>query len=350
MNPTFVTFGATDSKSNNGIFSLNGCVCIPLPTAAGNNAFNKPSSSFSFSASKQTYDVVTYISPIPLVFCFDAEKEKEEEGLLNALLPAAVGNGMQTQPLRLKIPLFDLESVAPKVTNVGFMQNRTSLIMLFKDKAFKPKEFVDVDDIESVVETINLQLRQRANDISNARLLASMAEVALRDRNIRNGKAARELSDSKFYQVAHLANDKMRDDVNVLMDARARYSDENINSNVVMVKNNEGEDVALNEDEIKLLPNAISQMKVKHANEVAELRREHSQRTLELNDRYAKKIKELEARIHTSEEAAHNEREDRNKIVKGLNEQVHKLKDFVKSADSEASLNVKSWTTDWRRP
>ena len=68
MNPTFVTFGATDSKSNNGIFSLNGCVCIPLPTAAGNNAFNKPSSSFSFSASKQTYDVVTYISPIPLVF------------------------------------------------------------------------------------------------------------------------------------------------------------------------------------------------------------------------------------------------------------------------------------------
>ena len=273
--------------------------------------------------------------------CFDAEKEKEEEGLLNALLPAAVGNGMQTQPLRLKIPLFDLESVAPKVTNVGFMQNRTSLIMLFKDKAFKPKEFVDVDDIESVVETINLQLRQRANDISNARLLASMAEVALRDRNIRNGKAARDLSDSKFYQVAHLANDKMRDDVNVLMDARARYSDENINSNVVMVKNNEGEDVALNEDEIKLLPNAISQMKVKHANEVAELRREHSQRTLELSDRYAKKIKELEARIHASEEAAHNEREDRNKIVKGLNEQVHKLKDFVKSADSEASLNVK---------
>ena len=130
--------------------------------------------------------------------------------------------------------------------------------------------------------------------------------------------------------MAHLANDKMRDDVNVLMDARARYSDENINSNVVMVKNNEGEDVALNEDEIKLLPNAISQMKVKHANEVAELRREHSQRTLELSDRYAKKIKELEARIHASEEAADNEREDRNKIVKGLNEQVHKLKDFVK--------------------
>ena len=58
------------------------------------------------------------------------------------------------------------------------------------------------------------------------------------------------------------------------------------------------------------------------------------QRTLELSDRYAK-IKELEARIHASEEAAHNEREDRNKIVKGLNEQVHKLKDFVKSADSE---------------
>ena len=65
----------------------------------------------------------------------------------------------------------------------------------------------------------------------------------MRDRNIRNGKAARDLSDSKFYQVAHLANDKMRDDVNVLMDARARYSDENINSNVTMVKNNEGEDV-----------------------------------------------------------------------------------------------------------
>ena len=61
--------------------------------------------------------------------------------------------------------------------------------MLFKDKAFKPKEFVDVDDIESVVETINLQLRQRANDISNAATF-SMAEVALRDRNIRNGKAA----------------------------------------------------------------------------------------------------------------------------------------------------------------
>ena len=73
--------------------------------------------------------------------------------------------------------------------------------MLFKDKAFKPKEFVDVEDIESVVETINLQLRQRANVISNARLMASMAEVALRDRNIRNGKAAKDLSSSKFYQI-----------------------------------------------------------------------------------------------------------------------------------------------------
>ena len=68
MNPTLVTLAPADSKSNNGIFSLNGCVCIPLPTAAGNNAFNKPSSSFSFPASKQTYDVVHYISPIPLVF------------------------------------------------------------------------------------------------------------------------------------------------------------------------------------------------------------------------------------------------------------------------------------------
>ena len=60
-----------------------------------------------------------------------------------------------------------------------------------------------------------------------------------------------------------------------------------------------------------------------------------------MSDRYAKKIKELEARIHASEEAAHNERDDRNKIVKGLNEQVNKLKDFIKNADSEASLNVK---------
>ena len=272
--------------------------------------------------------------------CFDAEEGKEEEGLFNALLPA-VSSGAQTQSLRLKIPLFDLESVAPKVTSVGFMQSRTSLIMLFKDKAFKPKEFVDVEDIESVVETINLQLRQRANDISNARLMASMAEVALRDRNIRNGKAAKDLSSSKFYQIADSANEKMRDDIDLLMEARTRYANENTNANVVVVKNNDGEDVALNEDEIKLLPNAISQMKVKHANEVAEIRREHSERTLELSDRYAKKIKELEARIHASEEAAHNERDDRNKIVKGLNEQVNKLKDFIKNADSEASLNVK---------
>jgi len=272
--------------------------------------------------------------------CFDAEEGKEEEGLLNALLTSA-SSGAQLPPLRLKIPLFDLESVAPKVTSVGFMQSRTSLIMLFKDKAFKPKEFVDVEDIESVVETINLQLRQRANDISNARLMASMAEVALRDRNIRNGKAAKDLSTSKFYQVANSATDKMRDDIDLLMEARTRYRDENVNANVVVVKNNDGEDVALNEDEIKLLPNAISQMKVKHANEVAEIRREHSERTLELSDRYAKKIKELEARIHDSEEAAHKERDDRNKIVKSLNEQVNKLKDFIKNADSEASMNIK---------
>ena len=58
--------------------------------------------------------------------CFDAEEGKEEEGLFNALLPA-VSSGAQTQPLRLKIPLFDLESVAPKVTSVGFMQSRTSV-------------------------------------------------------------------------------------------------------------------------------------------------------------------------------------------------------------------------------
>ena len=67
MNPTLVTFGATDSKSNKGIFNRNGCVCAPLETA-GNNALNKPSSSFPSSASKHTYEVVTYISPFPLAF------------------------------------------------------------------------------------------------------------------------------------------------------------------------------------------------------------------------------------------------------------------------------------------
>ena len=67
MNPTLVTFGATDSKSNKGIFNLNDCVCAPLETA-GNNALNKPSSSFPSSASKHTYEVVTYISPFPLAF------------------------------------------------------------------------------------------------------------------------------------------------------------------------------------------------------------------------------------------------------------------------------------------
>ena len=50
--------------------------------------------------------------------CFDAEEGKEEEGLFNALLPT-VSSGAQTQPLRLKIPLFDLESVAPKVDLLG---------------------------------------------------------------------------------------------------------------------------------------------------------------------------------------------------------------------------------------
>ena len=81
--------------------------------------------------------------------------------------------------------------------------------------------------------------------------MASMAEVALRDRNIRNGKAAKDLSTSKFYKVANSATDKIRDDIDLLSEARTRYGDENINANVVVVKNNDGEDVALNEDEIK---------------------------------------------------------------------------------------------------
>jgi hypothetical protein len=274
--------------------------------------------------------------------CFDAKETKEDTNLLTALLPK-ISDGPK-QALRLKIPLFDLESVAPKVTYGNFFQTSTSLIMLFKDKAFKPKEFVDVEDIEGVVETINVQLRQRANDISNARLMASMAEVALKDRRQRLGKAHVDLRKTRFFEVAKKMDDKLKTDLDLIKEARNRYAnrdDDGENTVVATVKNDKGEDISLSEDEIKLLPNAIARMKVKHANEMADMRRQSADTVNDISERYSRKIKELEARVIESDQAAHNERDDRNKIVKSLNEQVTQLKTIIKSSDSEAAFNIK---------